>query len=88
MCGVSAVTLSERDAPRGGLTGRDPAAELAHVPFVIEQGGGAPGAGGASNLIRVATLCLASSVTIVSRPEFLRRLFNSGEVHARDRVSR
>ena len=43
-------------AARGGLAGGDPAAELAHAQLAVRQAGGAPGAGGASILIRVATL--------------------------------
>ena len=70
------------------LAGRDPSPER-RVPASLSPAplgeGAAPGAdaGGATVVIAWRRYVFATSATMVTRPEFLRRLFN-----ARDRVSR
>ena len=66
-------------AAGGGLPGGDPPAELAHA-LLRSEPAGAERRGGRERASSFAPrrYALASSVTIVSRPEFLRRLFNPG----------
>ena len=69
---------------RRRLAGGDPPPERAHARLAVGAAGAGTGAGGRASASRPRRYGLSRSVTIVTRPEFLRRLFNSH--YARDRV--